>query len=206
MRQDSLLNIYRRYVARSKSIEARFLARLPIDAKQLRECEPVHGDGLAYLMVRLQHLWGEYCRELVVRSAIGGCTTISGRVVSGVPQVKKVAHISSLLGMDLTDPKTKWEQPRYAKRHARKLGVANYNEIDLGLSSVSHTANRLRSVRNYLVHPNKNTAPRYLQLTRVYGLRGLPPEQLLRHILPGGATVFETWIAELVSAAKTAVR
>ncbi len=200
-----MLDIYKRYAIRTKSMEARFLARLPADAAQLRECELVHGDGLAYLAIRLQHLWGEFCRELVVRSAIGRCKTDSGRILPAVRLVKNTGHIAVILGMDLANPKTRWEQPKYAKQHAKTLGVANYNEIDLGLSSVSDTASRLRTVRNFLVHPNKHTAARYFQLTRMYGLRGFPPEQLLRSTLPGGATVFERWSAEFLNAAKTAV-
>ena len=59
-------------------------------------CEPVHKDGRAYLVIWLQDLWGQFCRELVLRSAIGGCETRTGLRLKRVPGIKHVHDIPTV--------------------------------------------------------------------------------------------------------------
>lgn len=75
---------------------SRSISGLPADPTEMAVCAPVHHDGLLFLMVRLQHLWGEFCRELVVRLAIGGCVTRTGMYVSPVPEVKRVSDLPTI--------------------------------------------------------------------------------------------------------------
>ena len=168
-------------------------------------CESVHRDGEAYLVIKLQHLWGEFCRELVVRSAIGGCETRSGRTLPPVPGVRRVRDISNIAPRLSSGPQSHWEDPVFAIRQAKRLQVANHNEIDLGLGSVSTNLANIKCIRNFIVHPNKNTRGEYYRMTRSIGFAELPPHQLLHQFLYGGATVFDDWVANLMTAAWNAV-
>ena len=69
----------------------------------------------------------------------------------------------------------------------------NHLNIDLGVSSASVYLAELKTVRNFVTHPNRETAATYAQLAASRGLTKLPPEHFLRLVSPGGATTFETW-------------
>ncbi len=209
MRKKSLLTLYASYITRSQSLSSRFAATLPANPAQMAMCEPVHRDGSAFLVVRLQHLWGEFCRELIVRSAIGGCVTQRGIHLPPAPNVKCVRDIplvtKQFTRQPFSGPGSQWEDPPFATRQAGFLQVANLNQISLGLGSVTTILGHLKSVRNFIVHPNDRTAPKYARTTRVLSLRGLPPIQLLNQRLPGGATIFHAWASDLETAAWNAV-
>ena len=65
----------------------------------------------AFLANWLQLLWGEFCCELIVRSAMGKCHTRTGNPIPGVTGVKKVSDITSIAGKPLAGIKAKWEKP-----------------------------------------------------------------------------------------------
>ena len=205
MRKKSLNALYGSYAARSRSLLSRFAASRQAGVAIY---EPLHRDGSAFLVVRLQHLWGEFCRELVVRSATGGCATRTGLYLLPAPSVKRVSDIPGVIARhtreQFSGSRTHWEDPQFAIRHARRLQVANFNRISQGLGAVT-ILDQLKDVRNFIVHPNGNTGPRYLQTTRMLGFRGMPPTQLINQRSPGGATIFETWVSELEGAAWNAV-
>lgn len=205
MRSKSLIYVYARYLRQSQTLTSRFLTKLPTAPRDLKLCEPVHKNGRAYLVISLQHLWGQFCRELILRSALGRCETRTGRRLARAPSIKRVRDIPLIAKVKLSGPESHWEDPTFALRVAQKLQVGNYNEISLGLGSVSTHLTNLKSVRNYIVHPSDQTGKKYVQMTRSNGFIGLPPDQLLHHLLPGGATVFDTWSSDLVNAAWNAV-
>lgn len=205
MHKRPLSQLYTLYYRRSLSLNARFLSRLPTDPAEARVCEPIHRDGRGFLVIKLQHLWGEFCRELVVRSAIGGCETRTGQTLPRVPGVKYVADIPRVTQKPLSGPGTRWEDPGFAIDQARRLQVTNHNEIGLGLGSVSNSLDNLKCVRNFIVHPNRNTRGRYYHMTRTIGFSGIPPDHLLHQSLPGGVTIFEDWVSSLTIAAWNAV-
>ena len=171
-------------------------------------CEPLHRDGSAFLVVRLQHLWGEFCKELVVRSATGGCVTRTGLYLPPAPGVKRVKDIPNIIArhtrQQFSGSRTHWEDPQFAIGHAQRLQVANFRQLSLGLGSVT-ILDQLKSVRNFIVHPNDNTGPKYLQTTMTLGFRGMPPTQLINQSSIGGATIFEMWVSELEATAYAAV-
>lgn len=203
MRTAALTLLYRRYVARSSLLAYRFSSALPSNPRDMETCIPVHRDGRAYLVVRLQHLWGEFSRELIVRSALGGCITRTGRNLVRPPNVGTFADISKITGKPMAGPGAYWDHPNFAIARANDLKVANYNEINLGLASAGLTD--IRCVRNFLVHPNQSTNANFAQLTKNSGLLGVDPDTLLAQRVAGGATIFETWIADLLTAAWNAV-
>ena len=201
----SLAQLYGRYATRSLVLTSRFVAPLPQEPSAMEMCNPIHRDGRAYLVIRLQHLWAEFSRELVVRSAIGGYETRTGQILPRVPGVNCVRDIRSITKKPLSGPGAPWENPTFAITQARVLQVANCNEIDLGLGSVSTDLANLKCVRNFIVHPNTRTAGQYIQLARSIGFRKLPPDRLLHQHLPGGVTVFDSWVSAFLTAAWNAV-
>ena len=205
MRKKSLSALYGSYVARSRSLLSRFaVSRQAV----VTICEPLHRDGATFLVVRLQHLWGEFCRELVVRSATGGCTTRTGLYLPPAPGVNHVRDIPNIIRRltkeQFSGSRSHWEDPSFALRHAQRLQVANLSQMSLGLGSVT-ILDQLKSVRNFIVHPNDNTGPKYLQTARALRFRGMPPIQLINQRYLGGATIFEMWASELEAAAYAAV-
>ena len=59
MRTKPLTYIYGLYRSRSQTLVGRLATKLPTDQVEAKQCEPVHHDGLAFQVIRLQHLWGE---------------------------------------------------------------------------------------------------------------------------------------------------
>ena len=125
-------------------------------------CQPIHRDGRAHLVVRLQHLWGEFSRELIVKSAMGGCRTRTGRILSRVAGVQKVSDIPAITSKRLAGPGSNWEDPKFAITQARMLRVENYVEINLGLASAN--VSEIKCVRNFIVHPNSFTGDIYARM------------------------------------------
>ena len=206
MRRKPLTSIYARYEMRSRLLSTRFAAGLPVDVAEREICEPIHRDGKAYLVIRLQHLWGDFCRELVLRSAIGGCATSTGCVLPRVPGARRVEDIRTAIGLkEFSGPGAKWEEPQFTIKQAGRLRVANHTNISSGLSSASTELDNIKRLRNYLVHPNKYTSENYAQMARRLGFRGLPPDQLLAQATLGGETVFDDWLSALMRAAWNAV-
>lgn len=205
MRTKPLLHIYALFLQRSRELDSRLAVRLPQRQDEAEMCEPVHRDASVFLAIRLQHLWGEFCRELVVRSALGNCSTRSGQHVPSAPVAVRVRDLPNMSRLPFWGRGTYWEDPKFALRQARRLNVVNYNSIALGLTSASNVLDELKTVRNFITHPNRSTAAEYIQLTRASGSRGLSPEQFLRQRTPGGAMIFETWTHQLATAAWNAV-
>ena len=206
MHKESLAKLYGRYEMRSQSLNARFAAKLPADTAEKAVCAAIHQDGRAYSVIRLQLLWGEFCKELIVKSAIGGCITRTNQTLDQVPSVKKVSDIPGIIKLkDLASPATKWEEPQFAINQASVLKVKNINSIQLGLGGASMVAGNIKCVRNYLVHPNRNNRNKYIDMIRALGFRDLPPDQLLFQAVVGGETVFENWLSTLSLAAWNAV-
>ena len=203
MHHEALIRLYRRYVARNRLLLQFYGCPLPQSLVEKEICVPVHRYGRAFLVVRLQHLWGEFSRELVVRSALGHCKTRTGRELPRVPSVLSFADIPKITGKPMAGRGANWDDPSFALRQANTLNVVNYNEILLGLGSAD--LSDIRCVRNFIVHPNSFTRANYVQLTRNLGLIGLEPDLLLAHKVIGGATMFDSWIEDLLNAAWKAV-
>ena len=162
------------------------------------------------MVVRLQSLWAEFCRELIVRSAIGGCAT---RTIQSLPEAMNVKIVKNVQDIvETQSPKGKysgfgarWEEPTYAIQQAQKLRVANFGNISLGLGIAATDCANLKAVRNFIVHPNQHTRGRYEQVALVLGYQGITPSQLVNQRSQGGTTIFDGWVAILNLAARNAV-
>ena len=159
----------------------------------------------AFLANRLQHLWGEFCCGLIIRSAMGQCHTRTGNPIPGVPGIKKVSDIAGIAGKPLAGISAKWENPTYSIDFATKLRIANQNEVNMGLSAADLVnLDDLRILRNYAIHPNRHTGRNYAIMTRRHGLAGLNPDRFMHHKSAGGA-ILEIWIKNLLDSAWNAV-
>ena len=205
MHTKSLLHLYARYDKQSRSLTSLFVTKLPVELEERNMCDPVHQNGRAYLVIRLQQLWAAFCRELVVRSAIGGYETRTGQALSRVPDVRYIGDIAKVTKKPVSGPGSSWEEPKFTIRQAKALSLTNRNEIELGIGAVSTNLANLKCVRNFIVHPNDITGNKYLQMTRSIGFVGLAPDELLHQFLPGGVTVFDFWVSDLLCAAWNAV-
>ncbi len=200
MRRDSLPLLYARYERRSRELSDRFRASLLSSFP----CESIHPDGRLYLLCRLQALWGEFSRELIVRSALGGCRTRRGVILAKAPGVNNMADIRRALGKTmLQSPGMYWEDPKSAVMYANALKVNNYQEISKGLASAK--TEDIKSLRNFIVHPNAWTRLRYEQVARNLRMSGMSPDRMLSQPIPGGATLFESWVHQLLIAAWNSV-
>ena len=196
--------LYGRLERRTRELSERFLVSLQHAHIGVRPCETVHRDGRAYLVCRLQVLWGEFSRELIVQSALGGRQTRTGKVLTKAPTVNTMADIRRVLGESrLQGPRMRWEDPSFAVRHARTLKVANYDQINIGLGSAS--LDEIKPLRNFLVHPNEDTRLKYEQVIRNRGAQGICPDRFMLQPVFGGSTLFDTWIQRLLLAAWNSV-
>jgi len=197
-------SMYSRFCRRSNQISEAFLAPTPSLSQDTVNCEFVHHTGKVQLVNRLLILWGEYSRNLVIASAYGNATTISGLRLVPAPGVRTLAHIKAALGRNFgAGPGTRWEETVWATQQASQLNPVNQHQIIQGLATAPDQS--LKLVRNYLVHPNEFTRRNYYNdLIPKYSRLGLEPHAFLTSRLQGGTTVIESWIADFQIAAYNA--
>ena len=151
-------------------------------------------------------LRGEFCRELLVRSSVGGFSTIGG---TQLPQVVGISHprdVDRVAQQTLGRSTIAWHVPQLAGRVTRTLSPANETQIVTALSSTS-PVDDIRTIRNYIVHPNAGTRSRYSAVARRYGVFDSDPDVLLSaNISLGNITRFEYWIIQLQAVALNAGR
>lgn len=205
MRSRPLGEHYFHFVRKTDALVRLFGSPLPVRPTDREVCLPIHRYGRGLITVRLQHFWAEFCREVVVRSALGHTTTMSGQILPGVTGVFDLADIARVANTHVTGPGANWHLPSFAIKVARTLGVKNYYQISQGLGAVSPAEDLVR-VRNYLVHPNRDTRRKYDPVTWKLGAHGLDPESLLASLQVGGATLFEAWVIDLRKVAFNAVQ
>lgn len=205
MPSKTLRKLYSHFVARTDFLVSKYDYPLPLprDAAHRDMCQAINCDGRALMIIRLQLLWGEFCRELVVRSALGGCRTVSGSLLSRGATVSAPQAIQQAVERRRRPPT--WHITTFAVAIARILGTQNYQQIYLALTQVS-PVDDLRIVRNYIVHPGETTRIAYEQVAWKLGTPEADPVSLLAFRLSGGATRFETWVADFQLMALNAVR
>ena len=163
------------------------------------------GYSRGFLVNRLLHLWGEFCRRLVVTSALGGCRTLNGVVISIAPTIACASDIPKVIKeKSLTGPGLNWGQPHWTTRNVNELKLANRQQINLGIGAAPY--DDFRRVRNFVVHCNPQTRSEFEVVAVTYSLIGVEPDDLLLYRLPGGGTVMEGWVRDFQSAALNAVR
>ena len=195
--------IYARFAGRTDRIVTAFQTPLPANAAAAENCRPIHEAGAAYLVIRLQALWGEYCRNLIILSARGNALTLGGNLLPPAPGIAGFAGIRHILGNYFSGGQgTSWDNPVWAIQRADQLNPTNQSQIRLGLGSAP--VDKLRVVRNFLAHPNWQTNFRYQTMAQALGFSGVAPKELLSSSIEGGNTVLESWVADFQLAAYNA--
>lgn len=158
-----------------------------------------------YLVNRLFHLWGEFCRHVVTASALGGYKTLNGNKLTGAQGISNISDILAIIKeASLSGPGLRWGEPAWTVRKANKIQPVNLQQITLGISAVPY--DEFRRVRNFIIHSNPHTRSEFDMLATRYSLFGASADDLLLHRLPGGATVMEGWVRDFQIAALDVVR
>ena len=195
--------IYVRFVYRTDLIAERFRAPLPQNIRDSASCQPIHAAGEVQLINRLLVLWGEYCRNLVIASALGNAVTIKGTLLAPAPDVAEFSHIKAKLsGNSGAGPGTRWDDPEWALRQTNLLSPVNRDQIGLGLETAP--VKDLKAVRNFLIHPNEHTAKNYRTLAQKLGYTSALPKVLLTGPVGIGSNVLESWIIDFQNSAYNA--
>ena len=197
---------YAHFYAKSNGLLDRLYSPLPVKPREQESCGIFHVLGRSFLVVRLQHIWGEYCRELVIHSALGSCRTVTGTLLAPAPGIANYTDIERLakkLKKPLTGTRASWHDPRFTLDIADCLRITNYNTVSLGLASVS-TAD-LVAMRNFLVHPNIRTRQIYGDSVSPATVTAKAPDTQVLSPIVGGGTVFEGWVKTLQQAARNAI-
>lgn len=189
MPQRTLHSVYTRFASQTYRLVQVFCSPTLASSSELP-----HVYSAMFSVIRLQMLWGQFCKRVIIESALGSMSTSSGRTLS--PRIKTTKGISLEI---------RWHIPREALKQARKWQIENYNQIGLGLTSAPMDG--INAFRNYLVHPGENSKERLLNAFPI--LRVTPehgPYNLLLYTTSGGLSCFEDWVDRLMIAALEAVR
>lgn len=192
MPQRTLYSAYTRFASQTYRLVQVFCA--PALAPS---CELPHVYSAQFSAVRLQMLWGQFCKRVIIESALGNVLTSSGQTLS--------SRIKTTKGFKAQIRKVNWHIPPDALKQARKWQVENYNQIALGLTSAPMSD--VNAFRNYLVHPGEGSVEKLINAFPI--LRITPesnPYNLLSYTIPGGQSRFEDWVDRLMIAALEAVR
>ena len=207
MAQRKLSDLYAHFAGRTEALLRHFLTMPPTAPVTLNgmTTDRLFGYSRGFLVNRLFHLWGEFCRGLVVASALGGYKRLNGVLVGRAPNISRPSDIPQVIKeKSVAGPGLRWEDPTWTARKVNQLQLNNGRQILLGIGAAPY--DDLRRVRNFVVHPNPHTRSEFEVVAVTYSLFGVDSDDLLLHRLPGGGTVMEGWVRDLQSAALDAVR
>ena len=207
MAQRKLADLYSRFCGRTDALLRDFLVVTPGPLAGFGDTPAVTiiGYSRGFLVNRLFHLWGEFCRLVVIESALGGCRTLSGTILGNAPNISRISDIPPIIKMpSIAGPQLRWEDPSWTARQANTLMLANRSQISLGVGSAPYDA--WRRVRNFVIHPNPHTRAEFEVVALRFSLIRAEPDELLLSRLPGGGTVMESWVQDFKDAALNVIR
>lgn len=191
MPQRTLHSAYTRFASQTYRLVQVFCA--PALASS---CELPHVYSAQLSAIRLQMLWGQFCKRVIIESAIGNVLTLNGQLLS-----KRKGGKALYLDVE----RVRWHLPKEALKQAFEWRIENYNQITLGLAYAP--ADEVNRFRNYCMHPGKNS---YGKLVSVLDFRRIPPKidpyAFLSETLPGGISRFENWVEVMKVAAYESVK
>ena len=173
-------------------------------------CAPTHELAREAAAVQLQDRWGYFCRQLILRSAVGGASTADGHFIAvsgdgvGSALVRLRATYKSKNIQASRDWEPKWYDPDESIAAGRKLGLANFSTIAFAIGSTPSPLEDLRAVRNFFAHRGVRAA---VTMGNRVGLTSTgEAHSHLTELQLGGIPRFEAWIVALQSMAAAAVR
>lgn len=172
-------------------------------------CAPTHELARESATVQLQDRWGNFCRSLVLASAVGRIRTSSGVVI---PKTRPSLHVAlldlraSFAGRDGKPPywEPKWFDPAESIDAAQRLGISNYATVSAALGSTPSPLDDLRTIRNFFAHRGE-LAGRTMR-TALMLASGEAAHSYLTEIRIGGASRFEAWVRTLRRMARASIR
>ncbi len=165
---------------------------------------------IAYCIIKLHDQWNARCRELIVKSALGHCRTLSGTLLPrSTPDnpVEKLRNIWSRNKPMNVSWEPDWHVPAVSVRAAALLGIANYQTVANAISAVT-IVDSLRWTRNAVAHE----LPRPFQMFRniqtgFFNPPSYRPSDYVIQRIPGsGDLIIDVWIDELKLALRAAIR
>jgi len=200
----NLAILYSRFYCRTDRLVRSFNVTFPSRPAHLESCHSVLRDGRENEILKLQLYWGQFCQELVIRSALGGHRTLTG--TSLAPGT--ISHTSAILkeaSRLCGGSHFPWHVPNRCTDLAKCVGAPNYSQIKAGLSITAPVADLL-ATRNYIVHPSKQNQIAYKRVAIKYGQPKATPTDLLSSRLPSGNTLFDVWVKSFRLMAEVAIR
>ena len=207
MPQRTLSIFYRKFYGKTDFVLRDFLVASPANHLDLSgvSVDVVLRHSRNSLMNRLFHLWGEFCRHVIVASALGGYTTVGGSFLMGAPNIQNISDILSTMRVSsITGPNIRWGDPQWTLAKLNVIRPANLQQIMLGVGSAPY--DEFRRVRNFVIHSNPHTRSNFDSVAVSYSLVGVDADDLLLHRLAGGGTIMENWVRDFQAAALDAVR
>lgn len=204
MRKRNLGILYSHFFSRTEILVKSFHVSFPLKPVHGEFCQLLQLDGQEREIAKLQLYWGQFCHELVVRSAVGGYQTLTGDILPPAT-ISNVAAIKVEANKLCRSGHFPWHIPTNCTELARKIGTSNYRQITAGLS-LPAPVRELMAVRNYVEHPSKQTQIAYKRVARKYGLPAASPVRLLSTLQSSGNKLFDNWVISLRLMAKTAIR
>ena len=206
MAQRNLADLYSRFCGRTDALLRDFLVVVPAPLTTFGKTPAINivANNRRFLVNRLFHLWGEFCRLAVIESALGGCRTLSGSILGSAPNISRVSDIPPIISQpSISGPRLRWGDPTWTTKQVNTLMLANRSQIILGVTSAPYDT--WRRVRNFVIHPNPHTRAEFDTVAFRFSLIGAEPEDVLITRLPGGGTVMESWIQDFNIAAMNVI-
>ena len=165
---------------------------------------------VAFCVIKLHDQWNARCRELVLRSAIGNCVTLTGIVIpkSAISSPMQMLRNkwSNNRTMDFSwEPD--WHVPNNTERAAKLLGITNYPTVVNAITAITLIED-LRWTRNSIAHelPRTYKMFRQCQQMRFSPPNYCPSDYAIQRIPGASHLVIDSWMDELKLALKAAVR
>jgi len=149
-------------------------------------------------IIRLHDAWARFCRELVILSAFGRTTTLSGVPIP--PCHNSIKRCDNVIPVLLARGRYRFE-PRWADataciKAAQSLAVANGFTISAALAASNSPAEDIRRARNFYAHRMKATA-RESGDTNLFLSRARLHVFDLAAYTSGSVRVIESWVTNL---------
>ena len=158
--------------------------------------------GEAILTAWIQNAWGEFTRDLVVASALGGqrrdgtpLEALAG-VATRADAEQRVREASKDVAKQHGLAWPVWHAPWFAVEVSSSIGLSNFQSLEAALSPTL-VPRQITTVRNVLVHPGQKAVKQYEALQAKLGMLNVAPEHLLRQVSSPGIPLFTLWIREL---------
>jgi len=156
----------------------------------------------AQVVIKLHDFWTTHCRQLVIYSCRGGCSTLTGVVLSRSPVLHSCADPIEWLRRNWSGSgrmgrswEPDWHVPSQCLRAAELLRIANYGTVFNALSAVLVT-DQLRFTRNAIVHSLPVTYSRFREMEVQLGFSGkIHPLEFIYYRNSGsGNMLVDDWI------------